>query len=287
MSSKKRKQIRKLEVNQTTPNSRTVKVKPKSKNQRDLLQSIYNNDLTFAVGPAGTGKTHIAVGAAVDLLQRKKINKIVITRPMIEAGHRLNNNKSVIGYLPGDISAKMSPYLRPIYDEFSKFLSLDSIEILKKNNILEICPIEHMRGRTFEYSYILCDEAQNATEEQLEMLLTRLGVGSTMIVAGDIDQTDLADYLVGGFENFIDDLDGLAGLGIIYLETCDVARHPIVIAILERRKQVKELLSKPASFERLNHVRQSTGHSPKNASPECQHDANSDNSLDGLIQEDL
>jgi len=285
LSSKKRKQERKVLAN--PPSFKPNKVKPKSKNQRELLKSIYNNDITFCVGPAGTGKTHISVGAAVDLLQRRKIQRIVITRPIVEAGQRKNANKSVIGYLPGDINAKMAPFLRPLHDEFGKFLTSDALQVLKNNGTLEICPLEHMRGRTFENAFIICDEAQNATEEQLEMLLTRLGIGSTMVVVGDVEQTDLPDNLTGGFENFIDDLDGLEGLGIIYLETCDVARHPIVIAILERRKLVKDMLSGAVSLERVQYDGQSTRHPSENPSIKCQHDANPNNSLDGFIQEDL
>src|SRR5688500_8260821 len=147
-----------------------------------MLKSIYANDLTFCVGPAGTGKTHVSVGVAVDLVQRRKVQKIVITRPIVEAGQNRNNNKSALGYLPGDLNSKMAPFVRPLHDELGKFLSHGAIGQMKNSLVLEICPLEHMRGRTFENSFIICDEAQNATEEQLEMLLTRLGNGSKMVV---------------------------------------------------------------------------------------------------------
>lgn len=246
MSSKKRKDQRKKEANQSFNVFKPIKVKPKSENQRDLLRSIYRNDMTFCVGPAGTGKTHVSIGAAVDLLQRHKVERIIITRPIIEVGQ--GDRKSNIGYLPGTIDDKMGPYLRPLHDELGKFLNQQGMTQLKANGSIEICPIEFMRGRTFENTFVICDEAQNATEEQLDMLLTRLGNGSKMVVAGDVDQSDLSSYSRGGFENIIDDLDNLAGLGIIYLETCDVARHPLVAAIIERRKAIKQNLEKPASL---------------------------------------
>jgi phosphate starvation-inducible protein PhoH and related proteins len=284
LSSKKRKQERKVVVNSSP--FKNNKVKPKTKNQRNLLRSIYGNDITFCIGPAGTGKTHVSVGAAVDLLQRKKIEKIIISRPIMEAGQK-RNSKSVIGYLPGDINAKMAPFLRPIHDELGKFLTQDAIQMMKNTGVLEICPIEHMRGRTFEKSFIIIDEAQNTTEEQLEMVLTRLGIGSIMVLVGDTEQSDLPANLEGGLENFIEDLDGLEGLGIIYLETCDVARHPIVAAILEKRKQIKILLKGPVSLERINYDGQSTRHSSKDFSSQCKHDAYSDNRLDGLLQKNI
>lgn len=288
MSSRKRKKQRRTEVNNPqTVQHKQVKVKPKTRNQRLMLKSIYTNDMTFVIGAAGSGKTHISVGAAVDLLQRKKIDKIIITRPIVEAGQKDHGNKSRLGYLPGDIDSKMSPFVRPINDELGKFLSKEAIRILREEEILEICPIEHMRGRTFENAFIICDEAQNATEDELEMLFTRLGNGSKMVVVGDIDQTDLTYHLQGGFENMVDDLDGLPGLGIIYLETCDIARHPLVAAIIERRKQVKAQLNGPISMERMNYDGKSERIRSENPSSECEYDANPSNPLDGCIQENL
>ena len=247
MSSKRRKRERKDEVNTTIISKAPIKVKPRTPNQREFLKSIYTNDLTFCIGPAGTGKTHISVGVAIDLWQRKKVEKIVISRPVVEAGQK--SGRSAIGYLPGDLDAKMAYYLRPLYDELSKFISFGVINQMKKENFLEICPLEFMRGRTFENCFVICDEAQNATEEQLEMLLTRLGNGSKMVVVGDVEQTDLPTNTAGGFSYFIEDLDGIEDLGIVELEPCDVARHPIVKAILERRKQIKqELQERPVGY---------------------------------------
>jgi phosphate starvation-inducible PhoH-like protein len=276
LSSRKRKQERKTDIN--TNLRVTNKVKPRTKNQRELLKSIYNNDITFAVGCAGTGKTCLSVGTAVDLIQRRKVNRIIITRPIIEAGQNRNHNKSAIGYLPGDVNAKMAPFLRPVYDELLKFLTPDAIQVMRNNNVLEVCPLEHMRGRTFENSFILLDEAQNATEEQIEMLLTRLGNNSKMVLVGDIDQSDLPSNLEGGFANFIDDIEGLDGLEIVYLESIDIQRHPIVKLIIERRKQVLQELSEPASLERIKY--ENRINPSKNVSVECKHDANSSDTLD-------
>ena len=287
---RKRSKSRKEEVkSKNTPSSsseniyKQVRIKPRSKNQRELLRSIYNKDITFCVGPAGTGKTHVSVGAAVDLFQKKRITKIIITRPMIEANQSRHGNKSVMGYLPGSIEQKMAPYLRPLYDELGKFLTPAMIKLMMANNTIEICPLAFMRGRTFENAFVLCDEAQNATEEELEMLLTRLGTGSKMIVSGDVDQSDLPSYLEGGLENFIEDLDGIDGLGIIYLETQDVQRLKIVRDIIERRKQVKAGLAAPASLERVGYERKDTESPSKNSSFERKYDATSGYYLDGSV----
>lgn len=287
--SRKRKREKDVVPNTTSPNYKNSnKVKPKTRHQKELLTSINQNDLTFCIGPAGTGKTHLAVGAAVDFLQRNRVERIIISRPIVEAGQRKNNNKSVIGYLPGDINAKMSPFLRPIHDELNKFLNQETVQFMKNTGILEICPLEHMRGRTFERSFIILDEAQNAIEEQIEMCLTRLGTGSTMVLVGDIEQTDLPTQLEGGLENFIDDLEGLDGIGMVYLTAVDNQRHPLVKAILERRKQVLSLIDEPVSLEKVvKYDGQSTRNTPSDASVERQHDANTGDSLDGLIQENI
>jgi len=288
LSRKKKKVVaEKAAASNDSPSVKVNKVKPKTKNQRDLLQSIYHNEIVFGVGPAGTGKTHVGVGAGIDLLQRRVIQKIVITRPIIEAGQKRHNNKSVIGYLPGGIDEKMSPFLRPIHDELTKFVGNDAIQIMKNKGILEICPLEHMRGRTFENTYVIADEMQNATDEQIEMLLTRLGIGSTMVLVGDLDQSDLPNTLEGGFGNFIEDLEGIEGLSVVYLEAVDVQRSPIVRRILERLTKIRESISKPISWKDGIYDRQSSGHTSKNAGSERKHDANPNNSLDGFIQEDI
>lgn len=259
MSSKRRKQERKKEVNSSPVYYKPNKVKPRTKGQRDLIKSIYLKDITFCVGPAGSGKTHISIGAAIGLLQNNKIDRLVLVRPIIEAGQKDNNNKSRLGYLPGTMEEKMSPFIRPLNDELSKFVNLVGMDFLRKNNKIEICPLEQMRGRTFENCFIICDEAQNATEEQLKMLLTRLGLGSKMVLVGDVDQSDLPSYLSGGFENMIDDLEGLNGLGLVYLEACDIQRHPLVAAIVQRLKERQALIERPASLKGIGYESASAG----------------------------
>lgn len=268
MSSRNRKKQRQTEVNKPVT-YKQVKIKPRSRGQRSLLRSIYNNDLTLCVGPAGTGKTHVSVGAAVDLFQRKKIDKIIITRPMVEASQFRHGNKSIMGYLPGDVNAKMGPFLRPIIDELEIFLSPAAVKIMLENKSLEVCPLAFTRGRNFKNTFVIVDESQNALEEELMMIFTRMCEGSKMVVSGDPDQTDLPDYLAGGLENFIEDLDELENLGIIYLEVSDIQRIKLVRDIIERRKQVMEMLSRPASLERVGYdERKSTGGTaPKDASP--------------------
>lgn len=235
-----RKRTKKQNANSNNTNHNFQKIKPRSKNQRDLLKSIYENDIVFCTGPAGTGKTCVSVGAAVYFLMTNKLEKIVVTRPLVEAGQSQNKGRSAVGYLPGDINEKMSPFLRPLYDEFNKFIGPQKLNELQTSKVIEICPLEFMRGRTFENTFIICDEAQNASEEQLEMLLTRLGNGSKMVISGDTEQTDLCRDVSGGLSNFCLDLDKINGIGIIELDINDVNRHPLVSKIIEIRRKKKE-----------------------------------------------
>lgn len=263
MSSKNRKKQRKEEVNRpaaTGVTFKNVKIKPRSKGQRAMLRSIYNNDLTLCMGPAGSGKTHMSIGAAVDLFQRRKIEKIILTRPMVEASQYQHGNKSIMGYLPGDINNKMGPFLRPLMDELEIFLSPAAIKLMIANGSLEICPLAYVRGRNFKNTFVICDEAQNALDEELFALSTRMCEGSKMVMSGDPDQTDLPSFQAGALENFIEDLDGIENLGIIYLEVNDIQRIKLVKDIIERRKQVESMLSEPASLERVGYdERKSTG----------------------------
>lgn len=264
-------------------------VKARTKNQKRFLFSIYNNDLTFCIGPAGSGKTHLSVGAAVDLLNRKKIEKIILTRPMIEANQNQRHGKSQMGYLPGPIEQKMAPFLRPLYDELAKFMSPASIKASIQAGIIEICPLAFIRGRTFEHSYIVLDEAQNATEEELITISTRLGEGSKLVVQGDPAQSDLEYHYQGGMENLMDDLDGLENLDIIELETLDIQRIKLVRDIVERLRKLDELYGKPASMERVvRYERKSNSKSaPANSSAERGHEAAEKNFVDGRIRENL
>lgn len=255
MSSRNRKKQRKEDVNKPvcSVTYKQFKIKPRSNGQRELLRSIYNNDLTLCVGPAGTGKTHVSVGAAVDLFQRKRVDKIIITRPMVEASQFRHGNKSIMGYLPGDVNAKMGPFLRPILDELEMFMSPAAVKLMLDNKSLEICPLAYLRGRNFKKAFVIVDEAQNALDEELMTLFTRMCEGSKMIVSGDPDQTDLPEHLAGGLEYSIEDLDGLENLGIIYLELSDIQRIKLVRDIIERMREVRAKLSQPASLERVGY----------------------------------
>lgn len=207
----------------------------RSYNQRQFVSSILENDITFCYGPPGTGKTFISAGIAAQLLQRGIVEKIVLTRPVMEVGADTDrSSRSALGYLPGDVKSKMSSYLRPLYDELGYFISMSGIKQLENDGKLEICPLELMRGRTFNNTIMICDEAQNAAEKQIKMFLTRLGQGSKIIMSGDLDQTDLPKRLTGGFEKYIHILQDIDGLGIVKLENSDIVRHEILTPILER-----------------------------------------------------
>ena len=205
--------------------NRGVVVKPKSKNQRELVESINSNDLVFAVGPAGTGKTYVAVAMAVKALKNKKIKKIIITRPAVEAGESL-------GFLPGDLKDKVDPYLRPIYDALEDMIPSEKLAYYKENEVIEIAPLAYMRGRTLNNAFVLLDEAQNTTVNQIKMFMTRLGPKSKMIITGDPGQIDLPRKQRSGLIDALDTLKNVGGIGIIRLEVIDVIRHRIVKKII-------------------------------------------------------
>ena len=210
----------------TTTNIRK-KLKPRSENQFEYIRNIAENTITFCQGLPGTGKTHIAVGMALEYLFDKKVGKIIITRPVVEAGEK-------IGYLPGSAEEKLHPYLLPIIDEILHFVSPAEYSSLKTNNKIEVVPLGLMRGRNFHNCFIVADECQNATYEQLKMLLTRIGIGSKMVLTGDIDQSDLSKHIQGGFISMMDRLSDLNGIGISKLEGCDIVRNPIIVNIISR-----------------------------------------------------
>lgn len=203
------------------------RLKPRTENQREYIRTVAENTITFSQGLAGSGKTHIAVGMAIEYLLENKVNKIVITRPVIEAGEK-------IGYLPGTAEEKLHPYLLPILDEIQHFISIQVYNSLKLNNKIEIVPLGLMRGRNFHNCFIVADECQNASYEQLKMLLTRTGHDSKMILTGDIGQSDLSRHLQGGFISMIEALEGVEGIGSIKLEASDIIRNPIIAKILAR-----------------------------------------------------
>ena len=199
-------------------------IKPKSGGQAALMEAIDRKNLVLALGPAGTGKTYIAIAKAVEALEAGRVGRIVLSRPAIEAGES-------IGYLPGDMEEKLAPYLRPLYDALSDRLSMKRVRSLMAEGLIEIAPVGFMRGRTLNNAFVVIDEAQNCTYVQLKMLLTRLGWNSTMVVTGDPQQSDLLPG-VSGLGDVADHLEVLPNIAVVRLEDCDIVRHPLVAEML-------------------------------------------------------
>lgn len=206
--------------------SRGRHVRPKTLGQRIYLEAIRRNYVTFGIGPAGTGKTYLAVVMAVAALRNKDVDKIILTRPAVEAGERL-------GFLPGDLQEKVDPYLRPLYDALQDILGLDMYQKFMSRGIIEIAPLAYMRGRTLEDAFVILDEAQNTTEKQMKMFLTRLGFGSCMVITGDLSQVDLPRGVPSGLRRASEILKGVEGIGIVQLQAMDVIRHEVVTRIVE------------------------------------------------------
>ncbi len=201
-------------------------VKARTANQRKMVTSINENDILFAIGPAGTGKTYTAVALAVRALKNKEVKRIILTRPAVEAGENL-------GFLPGDLKEKVDPYLRPLYDALDDMLPAERLKTYIENRTIEIAPLAFMRGRTLDNCFVILDEAQNATDMQLKMFLTRMGPTAKFIVTGDVTQIDLPKKQQSGLFNALRILEGIKGIGIIYLSGEDVVRHKLVKRILE------------------------------------------------------
>jgi phosphate starvation-inducible PhoH-like protein len=200
-------------------------IKPKTIGQTSYAQSIKKHDIVFGVGPAGTGKTYIAVAMAINAFKNKEVQKIILARPAVEAGERL-------GFLPGDLQEKVDPYLRPLYDALHDILGRDSALRLKEKEVIEVVPLAYMRGRTLDNSFIILDEAQNTTKEQMKMFLTRLGFGSKAVVTGDITQIDLPRGKKSGLVDAIKVLDRVEGIDFCFLKDADVVRHALVRRII-------------------------------------------------------
>ena len=200
-------------------------VKPRTAVQRDYVHAVRAHDLVFGIGPAGTGKTYLAVAAAVAALQRKEVTRIILTRPAVEAGEKL-------GFLPGDIAAKVDPYLRPLYDSLYDLLDDEKLQRLMERAVIEVAPLAFMRGRTLNDSFIILDEAQNTTREQMKMFLTRMGFGSRAVVTGDITQIDLPRGQVSGLNHARAILSEVDGISFIYFSDADVVRHELVRRII-------------------------------------------------------
>ncbi len=200
-------------------------VAPRTEGQRLLAQAIETHDITFAIGPAGTGKTYMAVAFAVKALKEKQIRKIVLTRPAVEAGESL-------GFLPGDLKEKIAPYLRPLYDSLEEMLSSEKLQQLLEQNVIEIAPLAYMRGRTLNDAFIILDEAQNATRLQMKMFLTRFGHHSKIVITGDLSQIDLPRPEASGLLHAVNLLSGVPGIAIVRLNETDIVRHPLVSEIV-------------------------------------------------------
>jgi phosphate starvation-inducible PhoH-like protein len=201
-------------------------VRARGANQTEYLANVRAHDLTFGIGPAGTGKTYLAVACAVEALQSEKVRRIVLVRPAVEAGERL-------GFLPGDLSQKVDPYLRPMYDALYEMLGFERVAKLIERNVIEVAPLAFMRGRSLNDSFVILDEAQNTTNEQMKMFLTRIGFGSKAVVTGDITQVDLPSAKQSGLRTVIDILRGVSGIAFTMFTSRDVVRHPLVQRIVQ------------------------------------------------------
>lgn len=201
-------------------------IKCKTLGQKKYVEAINNNTVVFGVGPAGTGKTYLAVAIAVSAYKNKQIEKIILTRPAVEAGERL-------GFLPGDLQSKVDPYLRPLYDALSEMFGLETYQKLMEKGVIEVAPLAYMRGRTLNHAFIILDEAQNCTKEQMKMFLTRMGDGSRMVITGDVTQIDLPDGKTSGLKHAVSILQGVEDIAICNLTYKDVVRHPLVMKIIK------------------------------------------------------
>lgn len=205
----------------------------KTPTQRLYVETIKNNDITFGIGPAGTGKTYLAMAVAVSYLKQNKVNRIILTRPAVEAGEKL-------GFLPGSLEEKVDPYLRPLYDALYDMVDPEKVADMMEKKVIEVAPLAFMRGRTLNDAFIILDEAQNTTREQMKMLLTRIGFGSKAVITGDITQIDLPKISQSGLVEALKVLEGVKGIGFTKFSEKDVVRHPIVQRVIEAYNRYEE-----------------------------------------------
>jgi phosphate starvation-inducible PhoH-like protein len=221
-------------------------VKPRNSHQQDYVKSIWRYDINFAIGPAGTGKTYLAVACAVEALLKEEVSRILLVRPAVEAGEKL-------GFLPGDLAQKIDPYLRPLYDALYEMLGFEKVARLIERNIIEVAPLAYMRGRTLNNSFIILDESQNTTAAQMKMFLTRIGFGSTAVITGDVTQIDLPRGTRSGLVHVSKILEGIDEIGFTYFDAKDVVRHRLVQQIVEAYdKYDKSSVSALGSQESIN-----------------------------------
>ena len=202
------------------------RIRPKTPGQKAYLEAIVSHDLVFAIGPAGTGKSYLAVAMAVAALKSRQVKRIILTRPAVEAGERL-------GFLPGDIQAKVDPYLRPLYDALFDMIDTERVDRFLQSGVIEVAPLAYMRGRTLNDAFIILDEAQNTTSEQMKMFLTRIGFSSQAVITGDVTQTDLPRGTASGLAEAREVLSGIEGIAFVTLRDTDVVRHPLVARIIQ------------------------------------------------------
>ena len=212
-------------------------IRAKTLGQKRYIDSINNNDIVFGIGPAGTGKTYLAMAAAVRAFKSKEVNRIILTRPAVEAGENL-------GFLPGNLQNKVDPYLRPLYDALFEILGHDTYNNLFEKGLIEVAPLAYMRGRTLDSAFVILDEAQNTTNEQMKMFLTRLGYGSKAIITGDVTQIDLPRGKQSGLKTVLRILAGVKGIGITYLNKNDIVRHPLVQRIIDAYEKYEKTREK-------------------------------------------
>ncbi|MFT0851598.1 PhoH family protein [Achromobacter sp. F4_2707] len=216
--------------------TRRSDLRPRTPRQRDYLNNILKHDITFGVGPAGTGKTWLAVACAIDALERESVQRLILTRPAVEAGERL-------GFLPGDLVQKVDPYLRPLYDALYDLMGFDKVQRLFEKQTIEIAPLAYMRGRTLNHSFVILDEAQNTTPEQMKMFLTRIGFGSKAVINGDPSQIDLPKGQRSGLSHAVEVLSQVQGIATTRFTSRDVVRHPLVARIVEAYEEAGDHVS--------------------------------------------
>jgi len=214
-------------------NSRGKPIRPKTPGQLQYVQAVKKNDIVFSIGPAGTGKTYLAMAMAVAALKRKDVNRLILCRPAVEAGESL-------GFLPGDLQEKVDPYLRPLYDALYDILGFDIFKRYMEKGVVEVAPLAYMRGRTLDDAFVILDEAQNTTKEQMKMFITRLGFGSKMVITGDITQVDLPPDKSSGLVHITKILQGIEGIDFVYLTEKDVVRNPLVQKIILAYEQYEK-----------------------------------------------